>query len=81
VNDACRDCVNLAERAVAMQMRVDSGHPVKRIRQKARDFPRGHRLAWLESPILPHVGEVRRNQTDFGRAQLAGRRCREEERQ
>jgi hypothetical protein len=52
--------------------RLEGGHyhPGDR---KVRNLPRRHRLARIEPPILPHVGEVRRDQTDPCRAKFAGR--------
>ena len=61
------------KRRIAMQVRVDGYQPVEARRDEPRKASRGHGLSGPEAAILPHVGEVRRDQRHRPCSERAGR--------
>ena len=64
-----------------MQMRVDSHHPVEGFGNKVRHLPRRHSLALIEAPILPHIGQIWRDQPDLGGTEFSRSRGSKDKRQ
>ena len=60
-----------------VEMRIVGQHPVERARQQASDHPLAHRLAGAERHVLPHIGQIGRDQNHLTRAAIA--QCRRSE--
>ena len=76
-----RDREQRSEIVLAVQVRIDGDEPVERPREERAEMDRAHGLAGLEPRVLAQVGEIRRDEADGSRAELARGPRREEERQ
>ena len=68
-----RDGIHLGHRKSAMQMWVDSHHPIDGAGEKLAIAVRRDRLARLKSFVLAHVSKIGRHQSDPRSAEIAGR--------
>ena len=62
VHHATRHGVDLGQRMVPVQVRIDGHEPVDVLREEPTDRPRRDGFASLELPVLSHVGQIRRDQ-------------------
>lgn len=63
--------VDRRERWMAVQMGVYREQLVERRRDQACEGPRRHAFPIMKSLVLPHVGQIRRNQVHLAGAKLA----------
>src|SRR5690606_37407926 len=66
-----RNRVDLVERGNSMQMRGDRDEPIECRRHELRITMSTARLTGMEALVLSHVGQVRCDETDSSRAELA----------
>ena len=65
---------DLAERRDAVEMRVDGYEAIEMVGDEPADDALAHGFAGMEGNILPHIGEIGRDEHDAARAIVAQRR-------
>ena len=72
MDDSARHTVDVVQRVVAMQVRIDRDEPIRVPRHESRERPGCHGLAGAKLAVLTQVGEIRRHEAHAPGAQRAG---------